>query len=53
MWVIDCTKQFLVVCFKENMWPSVQWVEQLSLTLAEHLMQLLILAAFLKQTPNL
>lgn len=41
-----------MVCFKENTWPGLQWVELLSLTLAEHLMYLVILVAFLKQNPK-
>lgn len=34
------------------MWPGLQWVELLSLTLADHLMYLIILVAFLKQNPK-
>lgn len=34
------------------MWPGLQWIELLSLTLAEHLMYLVILVAFLKQNPK-
>lgn len=34
------------------MWPGLQWVELLSLTLADHLMYLIISVAFLKQNPK-